>query len=79
MIGEMDDLDQVRDIVCRVGKIEAIGADDDFYDVGCSSVRALELLLELENTYEVSIPDDEFISARTPRALHALIARLRKG
>lgn len=79
MIGELEGLDELRHVVCRVGKLESIGADDDFYDSGCSSVRALELLLELENAYGVSIPDDEFIAARTPRALHVLIMRLRKG
>jgi acyl carrier protein len=79
MLEQLNGLDGVREMICRVGKLQTIGPDDDFYEAGLSSVRALELLLELEGAYEVSIPDDDFITARTPRALHELIARIRKG
>ena len=70
MVNEMS---RVRAIICGVGKIDHIEPDDDIYDAGVSSVRALELLLELEAAFEVSIPDDLFIEARTPRALHNVL------
>ena len=62
-----------------VGKISRVNPDDDFYDAGFSSINALELLLELESACEVSIPDDEFIAARSPRALSTIIDRLKAG
>lgn len=72
------DLGRIAEVVGKVGKIAPPGPDDDFYDAGFSSINALELLLELEEECGVSIPDDEFIQARTPRALGAVIERLRQ-
>lgn len=70
-------IDRVIELVIRVGNLTTIGPDDDFYDAGFSSIRALELLSELEDAFEVSIPDDNrFPSARTPRALHGIIQEL---
>ena len=69
-------LDRVTATVCRVGGLPAVGADDDFYAAGFSSVRSLELLLELETEFGVSVPDDAFIAARTPAAVAALVSRL---
>ena len=71
-------LDRITEIVCGVGKLSYVGPDDDFYLAGLSSINALELLLELEEECEVSIPDDEFITARSPRALFAVIDRLKE-
>ena len=76
MVAEMN---RIAEIVCTVGQIGAINADEDFYEAGVSSLSALQLLLELESACEVSIPDDQFIVARTPRALHNLIASLKQG
>jgi acyl carrier protein len=73
-----DHLQQVQAIICRVGKLGEINAADDFYEAGLSSVNALELLLELEDAFGISIPDEEFIASRTPLALSTVIARLRQ-
>lgn len=74
----MTELEPITAIVCRIGKIAAVPADDDFYDAGFSSINALELLLELESTYDISIPDDDFIQARTITALRDMIDRLKQ-
>jgi acyl carrier protein len=71
-----DRIEQFTEFVCKVGKIPPVGPDDDFYGAGFSSIKALELLVELESTYSVSIPDDQFILARTSRELHAIVTRL---
>jgi acyl carrier protein len=71
-------LQRIMAIVCEVGKFSGIQPDDDIYDAGFSSINALQLLMELESALEVSIPDDEFINARSARALHAVIERLRQ-
>ena len=74
----VDDLQRVMSIVCEVGKIAAVRPDDDIYDAGFSSVNALQLLIELESALEVSIPDDRFINARSPRAICAVIEQSRQ-
>jgi acyl carrier protein len=71
-----ESFDQITTILCRIGKLDGIGPDEDFYNAGFSSINALELLLELETQSGVSIPDDAFISARTVRGLAGMIARL---
>jgi acyl carrier protein len=70
------ELQQVADAVCGVGKLSGLGPDQDIYDAGFSSVSALELLIELETVFGVSIPDDAFITARTVRDMFGLIQRL---
>jgi acyl carrier protein len=68
-----EQVEQITAILCRVGKLDGIGPDEDFYNGGFSSIKALELLLELETVFGVSIPDDQFIQARTARGLAAVI------
>ena len=72
-----DSLQRVVTIVRSTGNLTAdITADDDFYDAGFSSINALQLLLELETAFDVAIPDDDFVTARTCAALHSLVQRL---
>lgn len=71
-------LERVIGIVCTVGGVSEIGADQDFYEAGVSSIAALSLLMELETAFEVSIPDDAFVNARTARGLHDTVTRLRQ-
>jgi acyl carrier protein len=73
-----DELNRVTAIVCQLGKIPSVGPDDDLYDAGFSSINALQLLMDLEDAFEVSIPDDQFIEARTPRALSQMIADVKE-
>ena len=70
------DISSVIEVVTRVGGIADVGPDQDIFEAGVNSVDALELLLELESTFGVSIPDEEFIAARTPRAMFELVTRL---
>jgi len=69
------DIDKIISIICEIGQLTAIGPDDDVFDAGFSSVRSLELLIRLEDTFNVSIPDDQFISCRTSRALCEVVAK----
>jgi acyl carrier protein len=71
-----NDLEKIIDIVRTSGKLERLSADEDFYDAGFSSINALQLLMELESAFDITIPDDEFVNARTCTSLHAMVARL---
>ena len=74
-----DEIERIGGMVREIGKIDGVGPDDDFYDAGFSSVNSLELLLQLEEAHEVGIPDDDFIAARSVRALHEMVQRLKQG
>lgn len=71
------ELGTICDIVKRVGELEAIDPDQDFYSAGIDSMRGMDVMLELESEFDLTIPDDRFVKARTPRALHALVTQLR--
>lgn len=74
-----DTLERIAALVRETGQIDAVGLDEDFYDAGFTSLRSLELLLQLENEWAVSIPDEEFVAARTIRSLGTLLARVKDG
>ena len=71
------DLDRVCDVVKRIGELDVIEPDQDFYSAGIDSMRGMDIMLELESEFDLTIPDDKFVKARTPRALHDLVAQLR--
>lgn len=71
-----DELNRVTNLIRQHGEIDDLQPDQDIYEAGVSSAAALMLVMELETAWGVSIPDADFIAARTPRALHALLARL---
>lgn len=72
-------LPSILDILARIGGIPNLAPDQDFYDAGVSSVSALPLLLEVEDQFGVSIPDEKFIAARTASDLQKLVDELRQG
>jgi len=72
-------LARVMTLVRETGHIGEITPDEDFYDAGFTSLRSLELLLQLEAEWDVTIPDEEFIAARSVRSLGDLITRLKEG
>lgn len=72
------DLKRIIELVQTTGKIENVSASEDFYEAGFSSINALQLLMDLEAAFDVTIPDDEFVAARTCASLHGLVSRLAK-
>ena len=73
-----DDLGTILEMISRIGSVGGgLKPDQDFYEAGFTSVMALPLLMEMEEQFQVSIPDDRFIQARTARALHQVVADLK--
>jgi acyl carrier protein len=68
----------VLDVLREVGGIANLQPDEDFYDAGITSLQALPLLLELEARFEVAIPDEQFVAARTARGLCELVRGVRQ-
>jgi acyl carrier protein len=71
-------VERVIQLISEVGGIGSLGPDIDIYRAGFSSVGVLDLLLKLEDEFHVTIPDKEFMTARTPEAIAGLIERLRQ-
>lgn len=71
---------RVVGVVARIAKIgdpSSIPREQDLYrDIGVKSTAALDLLLSLEEEFNVSIPDQEFGDARTVSLLVTLIGGL---
>lgn len=74
--GSASRLDTVMQIIQQTGKLESLDPAEDFYEAGVSSLASLTLLLELEDKFEVSIPDDRFVECRTAEAVTNLISEL---
>jgi acyl carrier protein len=64
---------RVAGVVCRLANLTSLEPGQDFFDAGLASVQALELLLEVESTFGVSLSDEDFAKVRTVRDLSALI------
>jgi acyl carrier protein len=72
-----DGVREITNILHELSRLGDLDPDEDFYEAGFSSLEALNLLICLESTYAVAIPDEAFVAARTPRALSDVISRLR--
>lgn len=69
-------LSEIIEMICRVGGISHLEGSQDFYEAGVSSVSALPLLFEIEDRFQISIPDHRFIAARTAESIRDLVADL---
>ena len=74
-----DDLEKILAILRRVGEIEQIAPDQDFYAAGLDSMRGMDVMMDMESEFDLPIPDDQFVSARTANDLVALVERARKS
>ena len=72
-------LEAVLSVISEIGGVTSLGPDQDFYDAGVTSVQALPLLLELETRFEIAIPDDQFMAARTARSMSDMIRRIQEA
>jgi acyl carrier protein len=72
-------LDAVLKAIRDVTGVTLEQPDQDFYDAGVTSVQSLPLLLELEERFQVSIPDDQFVAARSAQRLSEMIQNLSKS
>jgi acyl carrier protein len=75
----VDEIARITQVVCQLGSLKQLGADEDIYVAGLSSIQALSLLLELESAFSVQLPDTEFVRARTVRQLHEIVVAQRKA
>jgi len=78
MSDHLDNLDAVLNTIRDVTGVSLVLPDQDFYEAGVTSVQSLPLLLELEERFQVTIPDDQFVAARSARRLSEMIQNISK-
>ena len=71
------DIETLKEILCRLLGRESIVEDEDIYEAGLTSIMVLPLLVEIEDTFQLTIPDADFLNARTPSTLAQMIRQLR--
>lgn len=69
---------KIVNILYREGNIEGdIPEQEDIYnDLKIESVNSINILLALEDQFEIAIDDKDFINARTLFSLNTLVERL---
>lgn len=50
---------KLRGIIAEVSEVDDIPDDTAFADLGIDSMMALEIVAEVERTYQLSIPEEE--------------------
>jgi acyl carrier protein len=75
------DLQVITEILSRLLNEESVSVnvDEDIYQAGLTSIMVLPLLVELEESFQVVIPDTQFMEARSARALARLVAQVRNS
>jgi acyl carrier protein len=70
---------QIRVIVARLARIDAgfSAKADVFRELGLESAAALDLVLQLEEDYGITIDDESFGAARTLEQITKLVVDLR--
>jgi acyl carrier protein len=70
---------ELRQVLTEVASLpEGFDEKADLYSVlGMASIKAMELLVVLEERYGVSVPDEEFIQATSLDRLTELMRKLR--
>jgi acyl carrier protein len=63
----------IAEAVARIASIATPSPEIDIYLAGFASTDALELLVELEETFGIVVRDDRFIESRTVAALGQLV------
>lgn len=69
-------IEAVTHVVTQFLGIDHLDPDDDFYEAGVTSIMTLPLLIELEDRFRISIPQDRFLESPTIRTLAAEIDQL---
>ncbi|KWI31355.1 acyl carrier protein [Burkholderia ubonensis] len=66
---------KIREVLRQVAHLETavdqIGEADDLYDAGLSSLDSIQLMLSIEKTFDIEIPD-EMLNRRLFQSIDAL-------
>jgi acyl carrier protein len=69
---------EIRQVVAEITRLSPdISADANLYlDLGVASVHGMQLLAELEERFDLQIPDEEFVEATSITKLSLMVGTL---
>ena len=67
--------DNLREIIAEVSEVDEIPDETPFADLGIDSMMALEIVAEVERTYQLSIPEEELQDMTNFSKVHDLVRR----
>ena len=72
---------EIRELVSNIGglKPDFDGTADLYLDLAMPSIRAMQLLVELEERFKIHVPDEQFVEARSLDAVARLVANLMRA
>jgi Acyl carrier protein len=76
----MDDYkDEIRNLISQIGEVEISRINDDTHlsnDLGLDSLRALELMVALEDKFKIRVPEEELGRFTNISSLAELVTEL---
>ena len=67
--------DRLRDIIAKFGRlpiaIDTLASDDDLYEAGLSSLASVNLMLAVEDAFDIEFPD-HLLTRRTFQSISSL-------
>ncbi len=71
----MDQLkEKLREIIAEVAEIDDVPDDVPFKDLGIDSMMAIEIVADVERTYQLSIPEEDLQKIVDLNSVYALVA-----
>ena len=71
----MDQLkEKLREIIAEVAEIDDVPDDVPFKDLGIDSMMAIEIVADVERTYQLSIPEEELQQIVDLNSVYGLVA-----
>ena len=72
-------LKQVIQVIQKYSEKQDINEDSKLKEIGIDSLQVIEILLDLEDTFNVNIPDNDNTPFFTVKELADYIAKLKEG
>lgn len=72
-------LGKICDVACEVAGIERLEPDLEWQELGADSLHELEIIMRLEDEFEIAIPDEAAGLIKTPREAANYIAAVLRG
>ncbi len=67
------------EVIQAAGAVAPLHPDTDIYAAGITSMMLLGILLDLEDRFQVTIREQEFLVLRTAQGLASMIVNLRQA
>lgn len=77
--GNVNNVSELQSIWCEVLGVDSVGIDDDFFDLGGTSLKGADLIFTIEERFEVEIPVELIFETPTIRGVAARLKALERN